>query len=144
MNETEKDLVIAHEEIHAREEVEALVEKIKDGSVAINYETGELQEEKHSGNTTTAVSIPASLPSVVTEEITKLQQEADPAILHLDVDLLKDVVTLSITTAVGGELQAHHHLPVSNSWLHTSIHQPLHHPLKSTFAPTECVLFSWL
>lgn len=95
--------MIAHEEIHAREEGEALVEKIKDGSVGINYETGELEEGQPSGNTTTAVSIPASLPSVVTEEITKLQQEADPAILHLDVDMLKDVVTLSITTAVGGE-----------------------------------------
>lgn len=97
LNETQKDLVIAHEEIHQREEVDALVEKIKDGSVGINYETGEL-----SGNYSTTIST-SSLPSEVTEEISKLQQEADPAILHLDVELLQDVVTLSITTAVGGE-----------------------------------------
>jgi hypothetical protein len=63
--------------------------------VGINYETGEL-----SGNYS---KIAAAVTSSEFTEVTRLQQEADPAILHLDVDLLRDIVLLSIATAIGGE-----------------------------------------
>jgi len=92
INETQKDLNLAHEGVQLKEKEEDLIGKIKDGSVAINYETGELSQ----GNTTISVS---SLP----DSVSKLQSEVDPAVLHLDVALLRDIVTLSLTTAAGGK-----------------------------------------
>ena len=101
MNETQKDLNLAHEEVHQREEVEDLIGKIKDGSVGINYETGELS----AGNYSTISK------SALPDQVTKLQAEVDPAVLHLDVSLLRDIVTLSLATAAGGKYLRMCHLP---------------------------------
>lgn len=43
--------------------------------------------------------------------VSKLQQAVDPAVLHLDVNLLRDVVVLSVSTALGGFGATVMHLP---------------------------------
>ena len=98
MNETQKDLSQAHDAMEQKETLQDLQEQIKSGKVGINYETGEI-----SGDKLNASSLAGSITTEdMIAEISKLQQEADPAILHLDVDLLQDVVLLSVSTALAG------------------------------------------
>lgn len=91
LNETEQDLSLAHDEIAHKESLDDLRTQIKDGRLNVNYETGEIAGGKF--NTTS---------EEMALEMSKLQLESDPAILHLDVDLLQDIVLLSIATALGG------------------------------------------
>lgn len=91
LNETQQDLSLAHEEIAHKETLDDLRNQIRDGKLNVNYETGKIAIANFS---TASVEMAA--------EVTKLQQQSDPAILHLDVDLLQDIVLLSIATALGG------------------------------------------
>ncbi|GAB5030895.1 sodium hydrogen exchanger [Nannochloropsis oceanica] len=49
--------------------------------------------------------------------VNKLQQAADPAVLHLDVELLRDVVLLSVSTALGGFAATVLHLPAACGYM---------------------------
>eukprot|EP00624_Nannochloropsis_granulata_P001432 evm.model.NODE_1713_length_9031_cov_19.234304.3 len=49
--------------------------------------------------------------------VSKLQQAADPAVLHLDVELLRDVVLLSVSTALGGFAATVLHLPAACGYM---------------------------
>jgi len=97
-----------------------LAERLREGRVAVNYETGEVsalselltpQELKRlaaqigSDNRTTLEAHllrESYLPAHGARRFAKARGRADPAKLHLDARFLQDVVALSLATAVGG------------------------------------------
>jgi len=75
---------------------EELISKIQAGLVHYNYETGKLE-----GKVSYRPEILKNT-SVLLNLFDRLKEERDPAVLHLDVHLLKDIVVLTMGTAVGG------------------------------------------
>lgn len=118
LNETQKDLSEAHEAVEQKETLQDLQEQIKTGKVGINYETGELSASGggNSSSISSALLAAGKMSSSshggtttggrhaedMAAAVSKIQQEADPAILHIDVNLLEDIVLLSVATAIGG------------------------------------------
>lgn len=117
---TEKALASARQaERHAR-----LAERLRDGKVAVNYETGEVaslhallspSELKRLADqigTTNLSSLEAHLlresylPAAGSRRFARERQRADPAMLHLDTRFLQDMVALSLATAIGGLVAA--------------------------------------
>ena len=64
-----------------------------------------------------ANAAPLTPQQEVAAAVTKLQQKADPAVLHLDVDLLQGVVLLSVSTALGGFAATVCHLPTEVGYM---------------------------
>lgn len=75
----------------------------------------------HGGGGSATGSLPSSTTTQQQQEmaaaVTKLQQAADPAVLHLDVELLRDVVLLSVSTALGGFAATVLHLPAACGYM---------------------------
>lgn len=92
LNDTQHDILLARQESLRKENLEELVTKMRYGEVNVNYETGLIAGANLSKISTTS------------EELHKLRQDADPAILHLDVGLLTDFLSLTFATAIGGKL----------------------------------------
>ncbi|KAH8048823.1 solute:proton antiporter [Aureococcus anophagefferens] len=101
-----------------------LAERLRDGKVAVNYETGEVaslhallspSELKRLADqigTTNLSSLEAHLlresylPAAGSRRFARERQRADPAMLHLDTRFLQDMVALSLATAIGGLVAA--------------------------------------
>ena len=101
-----------------------LAERLRDGKVAVNYETGEVSSlhallspaelkrlalQIGSDNLTQLEAHllrESYLPSGGSRRFAKERQRADPAMLHLDTRFLQDMVVLSLATAIGGLLAA--------------------------------------
>ena len=75
----------------------------------------------HGGDSTGIGSLPSTTTTQQQQEmaaaVSKLQQAADPAVLHLDVELLRDVVLLSVSTALGGFAATVMHLPAACGYM---------------------------
>ena len=121
LNETQKDLSEAHEAVEEKDTLQDLQEQIKIGKVGINYETGELSGANFSSSVLGGLS---GTSEHIAAAVSKIQQEADPAVLHLDVNLLEDIVLLSVATALGG-MCIHKQKSVVTVWTAGKVCPPL-------------------
>ena len=81
-------------------EEEKAFDRILDGKVSIDYETGQVKRAKkllpRADRVGNATLLSAS------QTVYAATVRADPAVLHLDSKLLQDTVLLSLATATGG------------------------------------------
>ena len=93
-----------------------MVDGLLGGEVEVDYETGHIagagshmRKRARLGHLADAAS--SWSVTALSEQVAAATVAADPAVLHLDVQLLQDMVVLCLATAVGGLLAAAADLP---------------------------------
>ncbi|CAM9801444.1 unnamed protein product, partial [Ectocarpus fasciculatus] len=129
MQKKELELV----QLHAIEEVEGAKDKLTDGKVKVDYATGKIRWDEEDiagdpkgdkvgtggdadGSGGDAKSKSKSREDMLKsrgwrKEVEMMKEEWDPALLHLDANLLRDFVVLCMSAALGGVLAAGVGLP---------------------------------
>ena len=72
----------------------------------VDYETGKIGHASRSRLTQLANNSDSWQLTAMSAQLRAAQAAADPAVLHLDVQLLQDMVVLCLATALGGLLAA--------------------------------------
>eukprot|EP00615_Pteridomonas_danica_P012317 CAMPEP_0114354110 /NCGR_PEP_ID=MMETSP0101-20121206/19171_1 /TAXON_ID=38822 ORGANISM="Pteridomonas danica, Strain PT" /NCGR_SAMPLE_ID=MMETSP0101 /ASSEMBLY_ACC=CAM_ASM_000211 /LENGTH=568 /DNA_ID=CAMNT_0001495289 /DNA_START=471 /DNA_END=2177 /DNA_ORIENTATION=- len=90
-----------------------VVEGLLRGKVEVDYESGKIGSLSHHHNRITRLANESSRWSTtaLSKQVAEATTAADPAVLHLDVQLLQDMVVLCLATGVGGLLAALVDLP---------------------------------